>query len=323
MKPFPSCPSRRIVDSDFGGQILVTFLSIFERNILPAFMVVGAGVLMGRYLGVDKRSLSRMAIYILSPCLVFGLVVESTIDLAAFGQMMLYAVAVTVGSVLLALGVGRLLRWSSHKVDSLVLSVAFVNSGNLGLSIILFSYGEPGLALGSAFFVVTNLSTHTLAAFFAARGGHGDSWRAILQVLRLPAIYACVLAFSVRLLQVEVPQVIMEPVGLVGRAAVPVMLLMLGVQLSETRLAGGYRDLSVGVGLRLVIGAVLAVGLAWLMGLEGLARKVGVVQASMPTAVTSSLMAIEFEADAEYVTGVIFLSTLLSAVTLTVLLALV
>ena len=125
-----------------------------------------------------------------------------------------------------------------------------------------------------------------------------------------------------RVFDVGVPTMIMEPVTLVGRAAVPLLLLMLGLQLSQTQVGKHYRDVGVGVFLRLVVGALVAVGLAPLMGLDGLARSVGIVEASTPTAVTSSLMAIEFGADPEYVTSVIFFSTLFASITLTVLLAL-
>lgn len=282
---------------------------------------MGAGVILDRWLGVDKRSLSRTAVYILSPCLVFSLVAQSTIDLPTFGQMMLYALVVTLAMTVIALAVGRLLGWSSRKTDGLVLATAFVNSGNLGLSVILFSYGEPGLALASVFFVVTNLATHTLAAFFAGRGQQGSALEAIRAVLKLPAIYAFALALALRLLGLSAPPPLLNAVDLAGRAAVPLMLMMVGLQLSQTNLGNDSLDVAIGVGLRLLVGPLVAAGLASVFGLQGLARNVGIVEASMPTAVTSSLMAIEFGADPEYVTSVVFLSTLLSSITLTVLIA--
>jgi len=277
---------------------------------------------MDRVLHIDKRPLSKTAVYILSPCLLFSLIVGSTVDPVRFAQMIAFSLVTIVAMIAISLLVGRLLRWPSRQIDGLVLSTAFVNSGNLGLSVVLFAYGEEGLALASAFFVVSSVASHTLGAFFAARGS-GNARQAAAKVLRLPGIYAFLLAFLLRVLGVPVPDMIMEPVTLVGRAAVPILLLMLGLQLSQTQVGRQYRDVAVGVFLRLVVGAVTAVGLAPLMGLEGLARNVGIVEASTPTAVTSSLMAIEFGADPEYVTSVIFFSTLFSSLTLTVLLALV
>lgn len=300
---------------------MATFATIFLNNILPAFLIIGAGVLMDRLLHVEHKSLSRMALYVLSPCLLFSLIINSTVDPARFAQMLLFSLVTTLAMIGIALLVGWALRWPSRKVDGLVLATAFVNSGNFGLSVILFSYGEEGLALASAFFVISSLAAHTLGAFFAARGD-GGMRVALGRMARLPGMYAFLLAFGLRLLGVRVPDMMLEPITLVGRAAVPILLLLLGLQLSQTHVGKHYKDVALGVLLRLVVGAGSAVALAPLVGLQGLARQVGIVEAATPTAVSSSLMAIEFGADPEYVTSVIFFSTLLSAVTLTILIGL-
>ena len=300
---------------------MTLFANIFVNNILPAFLVIGAGVLLDRKFRVDKKSLSRTALYVLTPCLVFSLTLESTVDSSTFGLMILFAGGITLVMCAIGLAVGRLLRWPPRTADALVLSVAFLNAGNLGLSVILFSFGEVGLELASAFFVASVISCNTLAAFFAARSS-GGARKAVLKVFKLPSLYAFPVALLLRALSVEVPEVLLKPTSLIARASVPIMLMMLGLQLSQTRLGGRYKEVSVAVVLRLVIGPLAAIGLARLMGLQGLASKVAITEASMPTAVTSLLMAIEFDGDADYVSSVIFVSTLLSALTLTVLLSL-
>jgi predicted permease len=294
------------------------FANIFTNNILPAFLVMACGFILDRKLQVDKKSLSRVAIYILTPCLVFSAIVQSTVDPRDFGLMIVFVAVITILMTLLAIIVGRALRWSPRMIDALVLSVAFLNAGNFGLSIILFAYGEAGLELGTVFFVATNFAGNTLAAFFASRG-NGNTRQALGNVFRLPGIYAFILALILRIYQVPMPAIIMNPVSLIGRAAVPVMLMMLGLQLSQTPVSKRYKEIGVGVFLRLVVSAVLAIILAPLMGLAGLARQVAIVQSGTPAAVTSALMAIEFDADAEYVTSAIFFSTLFSGVTLTIL----
>lgn len=299
---------------------MTTFATIFTNNILPAFLVMAAGVILDRGLRVDKRTLSRMVIYLLTPCLVFSSIVQSTVDPSQFGSMILFVLALTVILVALALGVGRVLGWSRGMSDALVLSTAFLNAGNYGLPVILFSFGEEGLALATVLFVGSNFSCNSLAAFFAARS-NGGGRKALLSVLRLPAPYAFGLAILLRLLQVEVPNPLLQPVALIGRATVPILLMMLGLQLSQTRVSRRYGQIAVGVFLRLVVGAVVGIALASAMGLQGLARSVAITEAATPTAVSSALMAIEFESDADYVTSVIFCSTLLSAVTLTILLS--
>lgn len=293
-------------------------LSIFINNVLPLFVVIGVGYLLEHRIKVDKRTLSRLAIYVLTPCLVFSSIVKSEVDPSQFGLMTAYVIVFTLVMIGLGLLAARLLGWSQQATKALILSIAFTNSGNMGLSIILFTFGEAGFALGATYFVATNLTANTLAAFIAAHG-HGSLRHTLLQVLKLPGIYAFALALLLRPLN-PLPDLVMRPVSLIAQAQIPIMLMMLGVQLAQTRIGSRLRGISVGVVLRLVGGAAVAFVLAPLMGLSGLARQVAIAQSSTPAAVSSAMMAIEFGADADYVASVIFFSTLLSSVTMSALL---
>ncbi len=292
--------------------------SIFTNNVLPAFIVIGIGVLLERRIAIDKRTLSRLAIYVLTPCLVFSSIVQSEVDPGQFGLMIAYVLVFTIVMCAIGLGVGRLLGWSRKATNALVLSIAFTNSGNLGLSIILFTFGQAGFGLAAAFFVATNLTTNTFAAFFAAHG-RGTLRQTLIQVLKLPGIYAFALALLLRG-GPPLPQLVMRPISLIAQAQIPIMLMMLGVQLSQTKIGRQYKEISLGVALRLIGGAAVALVLAPLMGLSGLARQVAIAQSATPAAVSAALMAIEFDAEADYVASVIFFSTLLSSITLSVLL---
>jgi len=221
----------------------------------------------------------------------------------------------------IAFGVGKLLRWPAKQIDGLVLSVAFINAGNLGLSVAMFAFGEEGLALATIFYVGTNLSVNTVGAFFAARS-NGGARQALGKVLRLPGMYAFALAMLLRAVGVTVPPVVIKPIDLIAKATVPMMLIMLGVQLSQTRLAGKLGGVSIAVAIRLVGGALVALLIAPLLGMHGLSRQIVILESATPTAVNSSLMAIEFDADPEFVSSAIFVSTLLSSITLAILLAL-
>jgi len=293
-------------------------LSIFTNNVLPSFIVIGVGYLLQRRIQVDKRTLSRLAIYVLTPCLVFSSIVNSQVDPGEFGRLTAYVIVFTLLMIAMGYIVGRLLRWSPQAIKALMLSIAFTNSGNMGLSIILFTFGQEGFALGATYFVATNLTANTLAALIAAHG-RGTLGHTLLQVLKLPGIYAFALALLLR--NQSIPELVMRPISLISQAQIPIMLMMLGVQLAETKIGTQLRRISVGVLLRLVGGAALAFLLAPVMGLTGLARKVAIAQSSTPAAVSSALMAIEFGADAEYVASVIFFSTLLSSITMSALLA--
>jgi predicted permease len=110
-------------------------------------------------------------------------------------------------------------------------------------------------------------------------------------------------------------------VEIAGNAAIPVMLLLLGVQLAGTSLGHKVGPISAAVAVRLIGGAVVGLALAALMGLTGVTRQVCVVEHSTPTAVMASILAMEFGTEPEFVTGVIFASTLASMATMTLLVA--
>jgi predicted permease len=128
-----------------------------------------------------------------------------------------------------------------------------------------------------------------------------------------------VAAFAVNATDFVVPEAILKPLNMAADATIPVMLLLLGAQLASTYLGGQVRLISLAVFVRLVGGAIVGLGVATLMGLTGVTRQACVVEHSTPTAVMTSILAMEFGTEPEFVTGAIFASTLASIITMTLL----
>ncbi len=114
----------------------------------------------------------------------------------------------------------------------------------------------------------------------------------------------------------------MRPVKLLSDAAIPTMLLVLGMQLGGVAKLDRLRLVGLAVGLRLIVSALLGVVLAQLTGLGGAARQAGIIQTAMPVAVVTTILAVEFQIEPTFVTNVVFVSTILSPLTLTPLIAL-
>ncbi|MDQ7037467.1 MAG: AEC family transporter [Anaerolineae bacterium] len=177
-----------------------------------------------------------------------------------------------------------------------------------------------------------------LGVYFASRGTFKvkDS---LLNVLKVPIAYAAGLGLLFNIYNIELPLIIQRSViDIASGASIPLMLALLGLHLSrvsfkqikqhkkakndthEESLASDIRAITVGVGLKLLIAPLVAVGFAIVLGLRGTVLSVAIVQSSMPTAVFATALATEFGSDAPYVTAVTIVSTLLSIITLTVLL---
>jgi predicted permease len=299
---------------------LAILLRVLTQNIFPAFVVIGVGFALDRAFRPHVQSISRVALYALSPALVFHSLVSSQLEGELIGRIAGFTLVVSAAMLFIGLATSRAAGWEQPKASAFTLSAMLTNSGNFGFSVILFAYGEAGLQIAVIFFVTSAIWANTVGAFIAARSQ--GAWRhSAAGVLRLPVLYASLLALLLRFLGYTPPQELMRPIGTMGQAAVPVMLLVLGMQLSRSQLRNERGAVLLAAFCRLVVSALVALALAGPFGLEGLARRVCIVEAATPAAVTGAILAAEFGARPDLVASTISISTLACALTLTVLIA--
>jgi predicted permease len=295
-------------------------LSIFASDILPVFLIAGVGFLLARFLGASVKTLSRVVFYALVPCLVFNLLVRSNMTLLQFGRTALLAVLVAAAMGLVSRLAAVALGLSRPELCAFLLVVMFSNSGNYGLPVVLFAFGAEALAHASVFFITGSVMTYTIGVFLAAAGRRSGR-QALAGVVRVPAIYAIVAASLVLIGGIRLPVAAMRPIGMLSDAALPMMVLVLGMQLERATIPERPGVVAVAVALSLLVAPIVASGLASFLGVVGPARQAGVVLASMPAAVVTTILALEFEVAPAFVTSVVFVSTLLSPFTLTPLIA--
>jgi hypothetical protein len=196
----------------------------------------------------------------------------------------------------------------------------FSNSGNYALPVVLFAFGREALSFASVYFVTSAILIYT-AGILVAASGHGSVSLAFTRLLRVPAIYSVIAAIIVLSTHATVPAAVMRPIGLLSDAAIPIMLLVLGMQLERAVLPKHPGAVAAAVVLSLVVAPAIAFGLTWLLGLTGAAKQAAIIEASMPAAVITTVLALEFDLDAAFSTSVVFFTTLLSPITLVLLIA--
>ncbi len=195
-----------------------------------------------------------------------------------------------------------------------------MNAGNFGMSVNFFAFGEPGLAQASIFFVLSGIMIYTVGVLIASLGSYPLP-KALTGLLKIPMIYALVLAFLFLRLDWVMPLPFQRTIDLLSQAAIPAMLILLGLQLERMRWGGNLRALALTVSTRLVLSPILAVAISLMLGLEGPARQAGILEAAMPTAVMTTVLATEYDVEPSFVTAAVFVSTVLSPLTITPLLA--
>ncbi len=300
---------------------MTLLLSIFANDVLPVFLVAFVGFLLARLLHADVKTLSRITFNALVPCLVFSLIVTTRISVQEFGQMALFTVCLILGIGLIGWLMTLPLRLDRAMLSAFLIVVMFSNGGNYGLSVNLFAFGQEALARATIYYVTSTILMYTLGVFLANRG-HSSVRQAWVGVFKIPAVYGVLAAVIVLLTRTTVPSVVMRPVQLLGNAALPCMILVLGMQMERTTRLERPGLVGLATFLSLIATPLLAFGLVSVLGMTGMVRKAALIESSMPAAVVTTILALEYQVAPGFITGTVFVSTLLSPITVTIVLSL-
>jgi predicted permease len=295
---------------------LTSLLTLFSNNILPVFLAAGTGFLLGRYLNVNPKTLSQAVFYVFSPCLVFNLLTRSNLDIGDLLSSFSFCVLNVLIMGFIAWCIGRLLKLPRRMLVAVMLTSMFVNAGNFGMAVVDFALGEIALTYASVYFASNLILNYTIGVMLASMGAAGLK-QTMIGVLKLPAIYAVGLAIIFISTDWVLPQPVARSIDILGDAAVPCMLVLLGLQFQASRWTGQFKPVLVANTLRLLAAPVLALTLSSFFGLMGVTRQAVVLEASMPPAVMNTVLATEFDLEPSFIAFVVFLGTILSPFVLT------
>ncbi|HXF64325.1 MAG TPA: AEC family transporter [Caldilineaceae bacterium] len=292
-------------------------LPIFVETVLPVFLIAFAGFLVAWKIPIEGRALGQVTFYLATPSLVFRSLYQMEIDFQALQQIALIAAAVTVAAGAMGWLIG--FDQDRRRRAALILTSAVSNNGNMGIPICFFAFGQAGLALGTLYYVVSSFLSNTVGVVVAS-SGQASLLASLRQSLRTPMIYAATAGLLFNWLGGEAPLPLFRAIDLLANAAIPLLLVLLGVQLRSAPVMQGQAVILRSAVVRLVLGPLLAWQLCLLFGVSGVGRDVVILQAAMPTAVMTAVLATEFDAAPRLVASVIFVTTLASMVTLSLVL---
>ncbi len=275
--------------------------------IAPVFVIALLGYVWERRgMPFDTNTMSLLCSYVGGPCLMLYTLLESKADLSLAPRVVAAAALMILLMGIVGWGVVRALKLP---VRVYLPALMFPNSGNMGLPLCLFAFGESGLALAVTFFA-------TMAGLqFSVGISLASGSVSVRGLVTNPMVISVVLAAALMAGDVTLPLWIANVLQVLGNTLIPLMLMSLGASLSKLQVAGIGRSFGFSV-LRLAGGFVIAVGLTQVLGLEGAARGSVIIQSSMPVAVFSYLFAARYDNQPEDVAAMVFISTILSFLTL-------
>src|SRR5688500_1358914 len=256
-------------------------------------MIAGAGFALARWLNASATTLTHVVFYALLPCFAFRLLISTIATGRQFAQMIVLAVLVMIAMAAVGAVMSMALRLSRTETSAFLLVVMFSNGGNYGLPVVSFAFGDEALSYGTVFFLTGSVLTNTVGAFLAA-AGRRNARTALASVLKIPAIYGIAAALLVLATGASVPTPILRPVMMLSDAALPLMILVLGMQLERARRPTRPALVAAAVCVSLLVAPLVALALTSLLNVSGPARQAVVVLSSMPVAVLTTVLALEF-----------------------------
>jgi Predicted permeases len=297
--------------------------SLFATVIVPVLLIVLGGALVQRFHRLDMQTLSKLQIYLFVPVFLFYYLYTSRLSARDIAGI---AGAVLLAKVCLAVPLWALLRRADVRRETLavaLISSAVFNAGNFGIPVAVRAFGAAGAAVQAVIVMVSNLSLWGVGyAAMAALTGRGLK-DAVLAYLKLPMLYALLLAFGLRALHVALPEPVLYGTKLIAEGVIAVALVTLGAQLSLQARWPRWRVVLPVIGLKLLVLPAVTTGVVVALGLWPWPGAGIIVASAGPTAVNAMLLTIEQQGDVELAAECVFWTTLLSAVTVSVILALV
>jgi hypothetical protein len=275
----------------------MSLLSIFATAILPIFAISVVGFALGRVCDVDPGPLNTVTVYVLAPALVFHSLATTELAAGTLADVVLAVVAYHAVMILVAEGVGRVLGGTTTGISAIVLVSAFPNSGNFGVPVSEFAFGETGRATAVLYLTAQAVLMYTVGVYVASRGNSEGALAGVRRVFTVPLVYAVLAALAARALNLVPPtgSTAMATLKLVGDSAIPVMLLILGLQLAETNYGATLRQVGTATVLKMGVAPLVAAGVALVVGFsDPTVGRVFVLESAMPAAITPLILLVEF-----------------------------
>lgn len=274
--------------------------------VVPVFLLIATGFIFAHWKKISLASVTEIIVYLGTPSLVFSSLASKPIHAGDI-------VVLAAGVLLIFAGVGLLIGgyffFTGLSSRGFALPTLFMNAGNMGIPLALFAFGQEGFQRATLLFVIITFLQYSLGIYIL--NGRGN-WS---EIFRLPLIYAAIVGLSVNVAQVRVPELLLQPVVMLGQATIPMMLISLGYRLYQVESLQLGHALG-GALLRIFGGFAAASAAVYLIGADGVNRQVLLLYGSLPAAVINFILTEKYRQDPALAASIVVLSTFLSVFTI-------
>ena len=283
------------------------YLKLFEV-LFPVFFIVGIGYYLGKKNpNFDTTFITNYSGNFGAPALFIFAITSSGVTYSVFSEYFIYAIIALTSFAL----IGVIFLFFMKKDISRELPPYFLpNTGNMGIPICLFAYGTLGMGVAAAISSLVILLHFTINIFLASKKFD------IKIILKSPPTYAVIVAVYFLYFDLEMPKVVLNTVMLLGYAMIVLILMSLGVSLTQLKVFSLKDSVISSIG-RVIIGPIIGFMIIKLFDLSGFAAGVLLIQSAMPSAILTYLVAEMYSPKkvVDSISSMIVVSTLMSLIT--------
>ncbi|MEA2037722.1 MAG: AEC family transporter [Nanoarchaeota archaeon] len=279
-------------------------LEVILKTVVPVFLIIATGYIIGKKKKLNVQILIDLIVYIAGPALIVSSIARSDISLEDFGIIAGASLAIIFAMVFLTY---IILKKSNRKC--LYLPMVFGNTGYLGYPVALFAFGVAGLSRAVVFDMMNSLVIFSLGVYLINKRNQ------FKEIFKVPLIYAVVLGLIFNLFKIPIPDVIFNPIEMIGLITIPLALLVLGYQLTEIRINSARTAVLASL-FKIIGGFLVALLIIKLFSIEGLAKNIILLQAAMPSAVMTMILSAKYKRDAACVASIVLITTVFSLITI-------
>ncbi|OCS91266.1 AEC family transporter [Caryophanon latum] len=292
---------------------------IFFQIVAPILVLMAVGVFLQRKFTFNLKTMSQLITYCFMPAAVFVSIYETSVNKEVLGQITIFIVLFIGSQMLLSSLLAKVMGLNRLEGAVFKNSVVLINSGNYGIPVaqMIFVTQPIGVAIQVILVIFQNMTTYTYGLYNLISST--KSGMAIVRdFLKMPIVHALILGAMLNMLNVPIPQMIRIPLDYIAGGFVAVALLILGMQLSQIQVRTMFnRLIIVSCFTRLVLGPAVALGIIYMLGLDGVVAQSLLIASAFPTSRNSSSLALEYDIESDTAAQTVLFSTVVSCITVT------
>ncbi|WP_087975094.1 AEC family transporter [Oceanobacillus rekensis] len=297
---------------------MTELFTILKDIILPIFVIMGIGFLLQKKFNLHVPTLAKLNIYFVVPGFIFVKLYSTVFSANLFMKILFFFLLYVAVLYILSVIVAKWMGLDNRKKVTFSNSVMFFNSGNYGVPVNDLVFKSDPFAMSIQVIVLTLQNIFVFSyGIFSLQSANTGKLKALLGYFKMPVLYAMLAGILLNVFQVPIPNVIWIPANYIADAMISLALLTLGAQVANIQFKSGLSSVYSSMVIRLLIGPMIALGIIYIFGVEGITAQALLIASAMPTSVNSAVIAQEYNNHPDFAAQIVLFSTIASAFTVT------